>query len=185
MLITIFGFYRNPAGRGLALEYMTYKDDPWLTDYLTAIHFSVRLIESKTRNIQALYRLKTETDALIQEAILGNLPLEVMTIQRLAARIRRAESVLGLPANRIPESSHRPRNAGSDASELETDYRFILDGFDRFTLKGVIRECNRYFPKVYPEIQDTAAIISELFQRDIRSGRIQETRSGIFRHSGI
>lgn len=167
------------------MEYMAYKDDPWLTDYLTAIHFSVRLIESKTRNINALAKLKAETDGLIQEAILGNLPLEVMTIQRLAARIRKAESRLRQIPSQTGPGDDRKNEAGEGGPELIHDYRFILDGFEAFTLKGIVRECERYFPKIYPKVKDPAAVVIELFQRDIRSGAIEETRPGIYRHGGI
>jgi hypothetical protein len=166
------------------MEYMTYKDDPWLTDYLTAIHFSVRLIESKTRNIHALYRLKTETDALIQEAILGSLPLELMVIQRLAARIRKAEARLNLISQHIGEPEAGKTDPEGSRADLRSDYRFILDGFEAFTLKGIIRECGRYFPKIYPEVEDPAAVVSELFRRDIDSGAIEEIRIGIYGHSG-
>lgn len=165
---------------------MKFRDDPWLTDYLNAIHFAIRLVESRTRNRRALQRLKAETDALVQEAILGNIPMELFTIRRVAERIAAAErhlageplSIEMLPG---PASSAPLRHFSGDARLLTSDYRFIAEGFSEFTRRGLTAECALYFERIYPGIEDIDALVGELIGRDLAGGRIEEVRPGVYR----
>ncbi|GBC62842.1 hypothetical protein DENIS_3826 [Desulfonema ishimotonii] len=168
---------------------MKFKDDPWLTDYINSIHFAIRLIERQTGDRRALRRLMAETDALVQEAILGNIPLELMTIRRLAGRIRQAELHLA-KRTALPAETQSPNirqvvlksYTGRDAGQLVTDYHFLRDGYEEFTLRGMIEECRLYLEKIYPDIGDMAATVSELFSRDIASRSIEEHWPGVWRH---
>ncbi len=165
------------------MEPMKFKDDPWLTDYFNAVHFAVRWIETRTRDRTALYRLKTEVDALIREAILGNLPMEVMTIRRMARRIHAAETRLVQIDFPEPDAAAGPalQTYAGDTRGLVEDYHVIRDGYEEFTLKGLTEECGYYFPKVYPDMADLAATVTELFQRDIAAGEVEMIRSGVYR----
>jgi hypothetical protein len=168
-------------------EPMKFRDDPWLTDYLNAIHFAIRLIETRTRNRRALRRLKAETDALVQEAILGNIPMELFTIRRVADRIAAAERHLAgepLTADMLPgpESADPLRHFSGDARPLISDYRFIVEGYSQFTRRGIAAECALYFERIYPDIADMGALVGELIGRDLAAGRIEEVRPGVYRH---
>ena len=143
---------------------MKFKDDEWLTDYVNALHFTVRWIETrcKDRDVAAAY--KTEADAMIQEAILGNIPIEIFNVQRIAARVDAA-------------------NAGANevAERLISDYVFICDGLDEFTLDELIGECTPFFEKIYPGIKDIKATITAIFNKDFQMGRIEGIRPGVYR----
>ena len=164
---------------------MKFKDDPWLTDYINAVHFAIRYIETQTRDRSALYRLKQETDGLIQEAILGNIPMEIMTMQRLSRRIRMAEYHLLHPA--IPgNSSASPvflKTFSGTTAGLISDFRFLCQGLAEFSLKEITEECALYFSKIYPNIQDMSATVAELVTRDVQSGLLVQTAQEVFRHS--
>ncbi|PID73298.1 MAG: hypothetical protein CSB33_04375 [Desulfobacterales bacterium] len=167
---------------------MKYKDDPWLTDYLNSIHFTIRTIEVHTGSRRALLDLKHETDALVREAILGHLPMDVYTIRRVSSRIDEAEQHLRRRA--LPRRSRKPRPAGprfssykGDTRSLVADYRFLQQGFEEFSLAGMIAECRLYLPKIYITLTDLDAVVTELFQREIERNRIREIRPGVFAHT--
>ncbi len=166
---------------------MKFKDDPWLTDYINAVHFAIRYIEIQTRDRYALYRLKQETDALIQEAILGNIPMEIMTMQRLARRIRRAEHNLLHPAiSAAGQSSDPPvflKSFSGNTAGLISDFRFICQGLTEFTRKEITAECELYFSKIYPNIMNMAETVAELIRLDTEAGLLEEIGPEVFRHS--
>jgi hypothetical protein len=165
-------------------EAMQFRDDPWLTDYLNAIHFAIRLIETRTRDRRALRRLKSETDALVQEAILGNIPMELFAIRRVAERIAAAERHLAGEAHfleMIGEAAPALRHFSGDARLLTADYRFLAEGYAEFSRRGLTAECALYFERIYPEIQDLDALVGELIGRDLAEGRIEEVRPGVYR----
>lgn len=166
---------------------MKFRDDPWLTDYLNAIHFAIRLIETRTRDRRALRRLKAETDALVQEAILGHIPMELFTIRRVAERISAAERhlagepfALEMPTD--PASSAPLRHFSGDARMLTADFRFLAEGYSEFSRRGLAAECALYFERIYPGIADMDALAGELIGRDLAEGRIEEIRPGVYRH---
>lgn len=165
---------------------MKFKDDPWLTDYINAVHFAIRYIETQTRDRSALYRLKQETDALIQEAILGNIPMEIMTMQRLARRIRRAEHNLLHPAISAGQSSASPvflKTFSGNTAGLISDFRFLCQGLAEFSRKEITAECDLYFPKIYLNISNMAATVAELIRLDTEAGLLKEIEPEVFRHS--
>ncbi|MGE0085106.1 MAG: hypothetical protein AB7S75_11870 [Desulfococcaceae bacterium] len=164
---------------------MKFKDDPWLTDYINAVHFAIRYIETQTRDRSALHRLKQETDALIQEAILGNIPMEIMTMQRLTRRIRTAEHNLLHPSIPGGQSSSPVflKTFSGNTAGLISDFRFICQGLAEFSLKEITEECNLYFSKIYPDIKNMAETVAELVTRDMQSGLLTESRQEVFRHS--
>ncbi|MFP4033130.1 MAG: hypothetical protein ACLFRG_07150 [Desulfococcaceae bacterium] len=165
-------------------EAMKFRDDPWLTDYLNAVHFAIRLIETRTRDRRALRRLKAETDALVQEAILGNIPMELFTIRRVAERIAAAERHLsGEPPSLEMASEAVPplRHYSGDPRMLTADYRFLAEGYAEFSRRGLTAECALYFERIYPEIEDLDALVGELIGRDLAEGRIEEVRPGVYR----
>jgi hypothetical protein len=160
---------------------MKLKDDPWLTDYVNAIHFTVRVLEKRGRYRQALSVLKAQTSALIREAILANVPMEIFSMQRIAQRVRDAESgIYYLTDGRQPASL---TSYQGDTYGLLSDYTFVRDGFAEFGLRDIIHECRLYFEKLYPEISDIDAVITELFQQDIQDGRIREIKPGLYGHA--
>lgn len=164
---------------------MKFKEDPWLTDYINAIHFSIRVIERQTRDRQALRKLKSETDALIQEALLGNLPMEIYAIRRLAARIEKAEQNLLSPVltrRHQKEPPIRLKSYPRDARMLIKDFRFLCQGFEAITMKGITEECDLYFSKTYPDIPDMAATVEELIDLDVALGRLVQDSNGVYRH---
>ncbi len=163
-------------------ETMKFRDDPWLTDYLNAIHFAIRLIETRTRDRRALRRLKAETDALVQEAILGNIPMELFTIRRVAERIAAAERHLAGEPQALEMTSPPPlRHFSGDARALTADYRFLAEGYAEFSRRGLTAECALYFERIYPEVEDLDALVGELIGRDLAAGRIEEARPGVYR----
>ena len=151
---------------------MKFKEDEWLTDYINAVHFTVRLIEKKGRNAEATRLLEAETAALIQDAILGHIPLEVFSIQRIARRVKAARTTA------LTNGPVRLKTYRGDAGRLATDYGFVRDGFSEITLEEMIAECAGYFAKVYPDLPDLRATITELFQRDIEQGVIEPLSGG-------
>ena len=158
---------------------MKLKDDPWLTDYVNAIHFSVRVLEKQGRYRQAIAMLKLQTAALIREAILANVPMEVFSMQRISNRVKNAESEIF----RLSHHSQPPLFLNSyhgDIHGLMSDYRFIRDGFAEFGLKDLIDECRLYLEKIYTDISDMEATVIELFERDIRQGIIREIKPGLY-----
>ncbi|MEZ4529001.1 MAG: hypothetical protein R2941_24075 [Desulfobacterales bacterium] len=165
---------------------MKFKDDPWLTDYINAVHFAIRYIETQTRDRVALYRLKQETDALIQEAILGNIPMEIMTMQRLARRIRRAEHNLLHPAISAGPPSDPPvflKSFSGNTAGLVSDFRFICQGLTEFSRKEITAECDLYFSKIYPNISKMEETVEELIRLDTEAGLLVEIGPEVFRHS--
>lgn len=176
---------------------MKMRDDPWMTDYLNAIHFAIRYIEVRTHDRRALLELKNETDGLVREALLGNLPMDVYTIRRLAARIEVAERNLAMrltaPSRRKGSNRTPERPSGDDAAAalparpaipdgMAADYRFLQEAFEEFSLDGMIEECRLYFPRIYPDIADLRGPVAELFRREIAAGRIRELRPGVYGH---
>jgi len=159
---------------------MKLKDDPWLTDYVNAIHFTVRVLEKRGRYRQALSVLKAQTSALIREAILANVPMEIFSMQRIAQRVRDAES--GIYHITDGRQSVSLNTYSGDVYGLLSDYTFVRDGFAEFELKDIIHECRLYFEKIYPEISDIDATIIELFQQDIQYGLIKEIKPGLYGH---
>jgi len=160
---------------------MKLKDDPWLTDYVNAIHFTVRVLERRGRYRQALSVLKAQTSALIREAILANVPMEIFSMQRIAQRVRDAES--GIHYVTDGRSSAALKSYRGDIAGLISDYTFVRDGFAQFELKDIIHECRLYFEKLYPDIHDIDATIAELFEQDIEDGRIKEIKPGLYGHA--
>lgn len=160
---------------------MKLKDDPWLTDYVNAIHFTVRVLERRGRYRQALSVLKAQTGALIREAILANVPMEIFSMQRIARRVRDAESGIYYLADGRQTASLTGYRG--DTYGLISDYTFVRDGFAEFGLKDIIHECRLYFEKLYPEITDIDTVITELFQEDIQDGRISEIKPGLYGHA--
>lgn len=159
---------------------MKLKDDPWLTDYVNAIHFTVRVLERQGRHHQALSVLKAQTSALIREAILANVPMEVFSMQRIAKRIRNAES--GIYYLTDGRQTIELDSYHGDIYGLMSDYKFIRDGFAEFELKDIIHECRLYFEKLYPDIREIDATVAELFQQDIQYGIIKEIKPGLYAH---
>jgi len=178
-------FYFFQIFQKFFLTTVKFKDDPWLTDYINAVHFAIRYIETQSRDRSALYRLKQETDALIQEAILGNIPMEIMTMQRLARRIRTAEYTLLHPAIPGAQSSSPVflKTFSGNTAGLISDFRFISQGFSEFSLKEITEECDLYFSKIYPDIRDMAETVAELVTRDVQIGLLEKSRPDVFRHS--
>ncbi|NJL59888.1 MAG: hypothetical protein HC887_09830 [Desulfobacteraceae bacterium] len=158
---------------------MKLKDDPWLTDYVNAIHFSVRVLEKQGRYRQAIAMLKLQTAALIREAILANVPMEVFSMQRISNRVKNAES----ENFRLSYYSQQPLSLNSysgDVPGLMSDYKFIRDGFAEFGLKDLIDECRLYLEKIYTDISDLEAAVTELFEQDIHQGVIREIKPGLY-----
>ncbi|QTA91085.1 hypothetical protein [Desulfonema magnum] len=162
---------------------MKFKDDEWLTDYINALHFTVRLIENQNKDKEVGNALRDEAHALIQEALLCNIPMELFNIKRITKRLDVAES---------EKNSTVPGKADSDTEPMETykgdilglisDYHFICQGLAEFSLEDIIEESSEYLAKTYPDIEDIRATITELFNRDIKKRKIEETASGVFRH---
>jgi hypothetical protein len=163
---------------------MKFKDDEWLTDYVNSLHFTVRFLEEQTHRDAAISDvLKDGANALLQEAILGHIPMEVFTIQRISERMGAARSRMNI--REIPDKTPLETYNG-DTSELISDYNFICKGFEEFTLEDVIQECAPYFERIYPDIQDIKATITEIFQKNIEMGLIEEIKPGVWRYvSGI
>jgi hypothetical protein len=161
------------------------KDDPWLTDYINAIHFAIRYIETQSNDLDALFLLRQETDVLVQEAILGNIPMEILTIRRLSRRIRSAEQHLlhNSPENKKFSSPLMLKNRKGDSRELLSDFRFICQAYIKFSRKGIAEECDLYLPKIYPDIKDMDAIAGELIEIETASGRVVEISEGLYCHS--
>lgn len=175
---------------------MKFKDDEWLTDYINALHFTTRVIETQHKEFLSLANVgtvndrdiaefcKIESDALIQEAVLCNMPLEVFSIQRITERLRTAREdrdrndASGFSRYRPSEMKTYKGNTRS----LLSDYRFLCKGFEEFTLQDIIGECSAYFKKIYPDIPDIKAAVTELFDRDLRMGLIREIRPGVYGH---
>ena len=108
--------------------------------------------------------------------------MEIFTIRRLAARISEAEANITrmfLPGTQPEARPIRLKTYNGDARSLIADYRFISQGFQEFTLRGIAGECALYFPRVYPHIPDLNATIAELFDLDISAGLIYEVHPDI------
>jgi hypothetical protein len=67
-----------------------------------------------------------------------------------------------------------------DVLGLISDYKFIRDGFAEFGLKDLIDECRLYLEKIYTDISDLEAAVTELFEQDIRQGLIREIKPGLY-----
>ncbi|MDM8550994.1 hypothetical protein QUF72_12985 [Desulfobacterales bacterium HSG2] len=156
---------------------MKFKDDEWLTDYVNALHFTVRWFEGRQKERDVTNVCKTETRALIHEAILCNIPMEIFSIQRITERIDSAEADIGESG---AESVQMETYKG-DTLGLISDYAFLCKGFEEFTQDDMIEECSAYFAMIYPDMEDMRATITEIFNMDIESGAVEEIRSGIYR----
>lgn len=163
---------------------MKLRDDPWLNDYVNAIHFSVRMLEKQGRHRQAISALKLQTGALIREAILANVPMEVFSMQRIARRVRDAESG-NFYITHNTGSPMSMKTYQGDVHGLMADYTFIRDGFAEFGLKDLIGECRLYFEKIYPDIKSLEDAVTELFERDIQLCMIRENKPGSYVQADI
>jgi len=146
---------------------MKFNEDEWLTDYVNSLHFTVRMMESQDAGEDVTDAWKEERDALIQDAILCNIPMEVFSIRRLISRNRATDDA----------------SVSEDARNLISDYRFLCNGFAEFTLEEVVEECSPYLEKIYPDTEDMAAIITAIFNSDIDLGLIEEIRPGVYQHA--
>lgn len=161
---------------------MKFKEDEWLTEYVNATHFTLRQIEKISFNrkdfsedkeaFQELMEIcKSEADALIQEAVLCNIPMQVFNIRRITKR---------LGADGDGQTPYQLKTYKGDVADLIADYRFICEGFDEFTTADMIEACSPYLEKIYPDIEDMEATLIELLNKEIERGEIQEMRPGVF-----
>jgi hypothetical protein len=166
---------------------MKFKDDEWLTDYINALHFTVRRIETQTADRNMADALKDQSDALIQEAVLSDIPMEVFQMQRITGRVaavRRSGNLIADGAdNETDNETLRLKTYSGDVCALAADYAFLCQGLEEFTLQDMIEETAPYLEKIYPDLKDVSATVQELFQRDIDLGRIKETGPGLYRQS--
>lgn len=160
---------------------MKFKDNEWLTDYVNAIHFSVRLLERQGRPQKALRTLRDQTDALIHDAILANVPLEVFSIQRMVARVKAASASHYQSLTDGKQHSDLPAQSETDG-DLLADFRFLCQGFAEFSLQEIIDEAYYYLAKVYPEITDIRSTVQSLFQQDLAAGQIEKLGPSRYRH---
>ncbi len=164
---------------------MKFKDDEWLTDYINALHFTVRRMEKQTADKDIADALKDQSDALIQEAVLSDIPMEVFRMQRITERVAAAR----LPGNLIgigaDNEAIRLKTYTGDVYSLVADYRFLCQGLEEFTLQDMIEETAAYLEKTYPDLKDASAAVRELFQRDVDLGRIEEIRPGVYGHAKL
>ncbi|MDM8526518.1 hypothetical protein QUF80_24340 [Desulfococcaceae bacterium HSG8] len=164
---------------------MKFKDDEWLTDYINALHFTIRSVQTKYKDEDAADIMKAEADALLQEAILCHVPMEVFDIKRIAARVKSAR--VGMKAivteNQSPERESVMETYDGDTRSLISDYSFLRQGFEVFTLRDMLEECSEYLAKTYPDITDIKAAITELFNRDVDMGMIEEIKPGVYQHT--
>ena len=172
---------------------MKFKDDEWLTDYINALHFTTRFIETQHKDFMSLANAgsmndreiaefcKIETDALIQEAILCNMPIEVFSIRRITERLSTAQKDTE-PADFSRCPAAEMKTYQGDSRALLSDYRFLCRGLEEFTLQDIIEECYAYLKKIYPDIPDMKAAVAELLDTDLRMGLIREIRPGVYGH---
>ncbi|MEZ4527023.1 MAG: hypothetical protein R2941_13990 [Desulfobacterales bacterium] len=117
--------------------------------------FCHRYIETQTRDrVARQYRLEQETDALIQEAILGNIPMEIMTMQRLAENPAQGIICFILPF--LPGLSDPPvflKSFSGNTAGLVSDFRFICQGLTEFSRKRDPGGMRSVFFKNLPEYQ--------------------------------
>ncbi len=171
---------------------MKFKDDEWLTDYINALHFTTRFIETRHKDFLSLADAgslndrdiaefcKIETEALIQEAVLCNMPIEVFSIQRITERLK---TMSGMAESADFRHCGTEMNTyKGDTRALFSDYRFLCRGLEEFTLQDIIEECSAYFKKIYPDIPDMKAAVTELLDRDLRMGLIREIKPGVYGH---
>ncbi|GEM_PF-1597194 len=175
---------------------MKFKDDEWLTDYINALHFTTRFIETQHKDFMSLANAgslndreiaefcKIETDALIQEAILCNMPIEVFSIRRITERLSTAQrdTHSGNSSDFSQSGSAEMKTYQGDSHALLSDYRFLCRGLEEFTLQDIIEECYAYLKKIYPDIPDMKAAVAELLDTDLRTGLIREIRPGVYGH---
>ncbi len=156
---------------------MKIKEDEWLTDYINALHFTARLIETQSKDTNVADICKAGSIALIHEAILSNIPMEIFNIQRLTGRADAAETDVK-DAETIQMETYRGNTRG-----LIADYAFLCRGFEEFTLKDMVEECSAYLSKIYPDIKNMTATITELFNKDIEKGAIEEIKPKLYRNT--
>ncbi len=151
---------------------MKFKEDEWLTDYINALHFTVRLIERRGRDRDAAEVLEAETAALIQEAVLGNIPLSVFSIQRIVGRVKRFRE-------RCREAGAGP--SGVFPGDLAADYAFLREGLAEFTAAEMVAECRGYLPRIYSDLGDLETVVAALIRDDLDAGVIVESSPGVYR----
>jgi len=164
---------------------MKFKDDEWLTDYINALHFTVRRIEKQTENKEVADALKDQSDALIQEAVLSDIPMEVFQMQRITERVAAVRSSGRLISIGTDNEAIRLKTYTGDVYTLAADYTFLCQGLEEFTLQDMIEETAPYLEKTYPDLKNASATVRELFQRDIDLGRIKEIRPGVYGHTKL
>jgi len=174
--------FTNCSGH-LPEDRMKFKNDEWLTDYINAVHITVRHLEIQNKESENITEeLKNEADALIQDAILCNMSIEVLGIQNLTGRLGAEDDVLS--DHRGPETAPLTmKTYTGDTRSLFSDYRFVCKGLEEFSLEDIIEEFSPYFSKIYPDIGNMRAVVTELFSADIERGAVRETKQGVYRHA--
>ncbi|OQX24035.1 MAG: hypothetical protein BWK80_22930 [Desulfobacteraceae bacterium IS3] len=141
---------------------MKFKDDEWLTDYINALHFTVRRIEKQTADKDIADALKDQSDALIQEAVLSDIPMEVFQMRRITERVadaRRSGKLIGIIG--ADNEAIRLRTYTGDVYPLVADYRFLCQGLEEFTLQDMIEETAAYLEKTYPDLKGSSGAFSK------------------------